>query len=597
MKAIKKLSSVIMCLAMLFAIATVNASAYTVTVDTNENCSIKIMDAQTSNSTVGGKKLQLFKIFDAETDGANIIYKWIDDGSGNKLFEDFFCTAERAGVDATIEEVVDYINNNYEDHSSELSKLTADLHGYIHPDGSDVLNIKPVATANVPTGETSVIFDGLSLGYYMVYDATTIEAENPAVRATAVLTTPNTTKEIILKADRPTIDKKVNNADAGAEDWQLGTVSSIGDKETFKITTSIPDHTRYSTYVFNIEDKLPEGMVLYKDGAADEYITISATKNDVALTLTKGVHYSVTTTTAQNGTDINGFKVEFLDVKNNWAIDTEIVLTYQAELKEAVAVAKDTSADKTTNGLVYPNTATLTYTNDSHDYTTGHSDATATVYTLQTLLTKNAETATGGADQKRLAGAEFEIYRLDENGDPVGSALTFVEAEATCPNGHTYTKYVYSPLGTVTTIKTTDTCTGDDPSKSVGTSYGGHIGEMKIIGLGVGSYGIKETKAPTGYRKAEKMFTLSVASSINPDGLVSELKMTYDSTAQPSGGRLYNVTSTHGALKFAGHISNRPGTALPETGGIGTTVFTVFGVILMAGAIAFFTSRKRSSMA
>ncbi len=589
MKTIKKLSAVIICIALLFAMVAVNASAHTVTVDQNESCSIKIMDAQTSNSTVDGKQLRLFKIFDAETDGVNIIYKWIDDGNGGKLFADFFCTAERAGADATIEEVVDYINNNYEDHSSALSELTADLHEYIHPDETQPPVIQAVATAIVPVGETSVTFNGLSLGYYMVYDATIIGAEDPAVRATAILTTPNTTKEIILKADRPTIDKKVNNGDATTEDWKLATVSSIGDIETFKITTSIPDHSRYSSYVFKIKDELPAGMDLYKEDAAEEYVNITATNNGVALTIAEDTHYIIDAAS-------DGFEIEFLNVKQKWPIDTEITITYQAQLKDTGAVAKDTTAENSTNGLVYPNTATLTYTNDPHDYTLGQSDTTATVYTLQALLTKNAETATGGADQKRLAGAEFEIYRLDENGAPVGEALTFKEVEVDCPNGHKYTKYVYSPDGTTTTLKTTDECANDDPNKSVGTSFGGHTGEIKIIGLGDGSYGIKETKAPTGYRKAEKMFTLSVETDIN-HGLVSEIKMTYDSAAQPSGGRLYNVTSTHGALKFAGHISNRPGSALPETGGMGTTIFTVLGIVMMVGAVAFFTSRKRSSVA
>ena len=64
-------------------------------------------------------------------------------------------------------------------------------------------------------------------------------------------------------------------------------------------------------------------------------------------------------------------------------------------------------------------------------------------------------------------------------------------------------------------------------------------------------------------------------------------------------GAIGNIVNTNGIaesiLTVWAEITNRPGSALPETGGIGTTLFTVLGVILMAGAVAFFISRKRNS--
>ena len=92
-------------------------------------------------------------------------------------------------------------------------------------------------------------------------------------------------------------------------------------------------------------------------------------------------------------------------------------------------------------------------------------------------------------------------------------------------------------------------------------------GTLKVTGLDEGDYKFKETKAPTGYKVSSenKGFTI-----------------TADETKEVSVD--------------AGEFVNTKLSALPSTGGMGTYLFTIIGVVVMAGAAgAFFISRRKGS--
>ena len=92
-------------------------------------------------------------------------------------------------------------------------------------------------------------------------------------------------------------------------------------------------------------------------------------------------------------------------------------------------------------------------------------------------------------------------------------------------------------------------------------------GTLKITGLDEGDYAFKETKAPTGYK-------------VNSDN--KTFTITANETAE--------VTVD------AGEFVNTKLSALPHTGGIGTTIFTIAGcAIMVAAAFFFFTSRKKAN--
>lgn len=143
-----------------------------------------------------------------------------------------------------------------------------------------------------------------------------------------------------------------------------------------------------------------------------------------------------------------------------------------------------------------------------------------------------------------LANAKFELLDKD------GNAIKFIK------NGNTYK---VDAEGTVTEIVTDET------------------GKFEIIGLDEGQYALHETKAPEGYNELANDIEVTVTSTI-PDQKKHDTKVTYTFTPAEDG-----------TIK----VENKTGSLLPETGGIGTTIFYIVGSVLMVAALVLLVSKKR----
>mgnify|MGYP004577017171 FL=1 len=201
----------------------------------------------------------------------------------------------------------------------------------------------------------------------------------------------------------------------------------------------------------------------------------------------------------------------------------QIKVTYTATVNDKIKVQ---SVENT-------NEVKFTYDN------TTLSDSTV-VYSFGFDLTKYAETASGAL----LAGAEFEL--TTEN----GTKLTFTEKG----DGH----YVLDPKSTNTKLVTGK----NDPMK----------GKIIVDGLGVGKYKLEETKAPSGYNRMTEKKDVTIAQ--NGDAAKKQyLNSTNDETKFESAYWYEKIVDK----KISG---------LPVTGGMGTTIFMVAGIAVMACAVA-----------
>lgn len=189
----------------------------------------------------------------------------------------------------------------------------------------------------------------------------------------------------------------------------------------------------------------------------------------------------------------------------------------------------------------------LTATNEAkgHKSDVEYAGDNVGLYTGSITLTKvDANNA-----NKKLPNAEFTVQKYNADNTTLGEALKF-----DLVNG----VYRYNPESTRTNATTVVTDTN---------------GEVKVEGLDVGKYHFTETKAPNGYsiNEAGKDILLGLG-----DGVT-------EATA--------NFVATGDLTLKDSQLS-----ALPATGGIGTTIFTIVGCgIMIAAAGLFFASRKKEN--
>ena len=121
---------------------------------------------------------------------------------------------------------------------------------------------------------------------------------------------------------------------------------------------------------------------------------------------------------------------------------------------------------------------------------------------------------------------------------------------------------------------------------------------FEFTGKDSGQYKLVETTVPTGYNKADDLefkVVATYATTGNPPALtdlkVTDLQGNTLTTWTISSVTYGEVTSTY--AQGSTDITNKKGSQLPSTGGIGTTIFYVAGSILVLAAVIFLVTKRR----
>lgn len=214
------------------------------------------------------------------------------------------------------------------------------------------------------------------------------------------------------------------------------------------------------------------------------------------------------------------------------------------------------------------------------DKTKTTADSTAAVYNYDfTLFKKSNELnnpSDAGSGHQPLAGAGFILYADEAMNTPV----SMVKVDATTTTDAYYRPALAGEEGAVAQM---DANMGNDNNT------------LSIRGLDVGSYYVKETKTPSGYYAPKGIFKLELtAERDSSESLVKDLASGgFTETKEADRALIQKKSLNAEKNRYEVDLLNSSTPVLPTTGGVGTVMFTVIGLLCMGAALWFFLFARR----
>ena len=473
-------------------------------------------------------------------------------------------------------------NQSLEEHLAESTKehltalminyavMTNAAHGVVSfPENP----VEEVADANNEVKMT------LEPGYYLLLVSTTeqnnrtympvtvfvqVKNGNVKVYAAGSEITGNLTA-VFKHEDGPAVNVRVSDDSRDTAQWKETAGGRVGETMDFYMEVSIPAYESEHVAITSLIAKCQLAGLNYVEGSMKATTLPNADSDAV-----KDAIIGTPACTDGNLT----VELDYSKIRNAATGRGLIYLHFQATVAPDAVAESEASA-----------TAKLEYVFSMEaDKTKTTADSTAAVYNYNFTLFKKSneliDPSDAGSSHRPLAGAGFILYADEAMNTPV----SMVKVDAT-----TTTDAYYRPATAAEITAGTGIVTEMD------ANMGNDKNTLSIRGLDVGSYYVKETKTPSGYYAPKGIFKLDLTAERDAsESLVKDLASGgFTETKEADRALIQKKSLNAEKNRFEADLLNSSTPVLPTTGGVGTVMFTVIGLLCMGAALWFFLFARR----
>lgn len=533
----------------------------------------------TGKATDGGATVDVYRIIEVSYDydvqqPIAPTYRWVEPVASWMKNQDKF--KEYVGEH-------DEVTKSFEVTGATLSELMRELENAIRD--KVVLLDKAVASKTINKQNPVLTFENLKMGQYLILTTSDKNGEYKNykyVPATAnIVPVYDEEKKEWFAYDA---NVTIKGSPAEIEKTVTDHTVAIGQKAQYKVTVPVPyypEDAKENTKVFRIGDYLPIGITFGNTFEENQLTVTAIYENEHKKIGTSKnpaeefeLHYYAKDdgekgiTVPEKGTTENPELADFiLDFKYDKLMEKYAVGETGSPLK-AIEVTYEGTINK--NAIVKPenpdedplkNKAYVGKNNNPYDWSDYDTiEVEKEVYTYAIDVTKVAE----GEEAILLSGAEFQLLK-----DDMQTAMEFVKT-----GEGTYRLAEKDEVG--------------DPRLVVGKETPERKGKLLLEGLTTGTYYLKETKAPNGYVILEELISVEIIDGDKnnddqgADGIVDDAG---DVKEDPKTNVVYKT------------VVNRKPPIIPVTGGMGTILFSIVGIILVVGGVTLITTYLRRKRA